>query len=248
MKIQKKGFEFEIPENIMSFWFFPSYPEWEWISFNMYDYFKDDTKSFLDIGAWNGCTALYCSQVYKNVISVECDPYSINDYKRLIEVNNITNTTLIEKAAYNSNTTVTFGPRKQGWNSSMSGIQHTGELTVPTIDVKELITEDLGFIKIDIEGGEEFLFDIIKTFNPEIPVYLSIHWEWYTTKMGMATHITQIVDRYKHIYVIRYEPSIEDDIVNQYTVDEFGRFDIDKYPFFQILLSPREIDPTYLKK
>jgi len=63
-------------------------------------------------------------------------------------------------------------------------------LSIQTIDLSHLIqdyninTYDISLIKVDIEGGEEFilndLYHLYSTYH--IPLYISFHYDWWNNK------------------------------------------------------------------
>lgn len=119
-----------------------------------YNLLLDDVKAsdiLLDVGANIGIFTVLASKKVNKVIAVEPDPYNYKYLKKNIELNNIKNVIISNKAVSNYKG-VTFISSK----GSQSKLAEKGiKINVTTID--ELLNEhniDIDALKMDIEGSE----------------------------------------------------------------------------------------------
>lgn len=171
---------------------------WENETFNILDNFLSPDKIFIDIGAWVGTTSLYGSRKSKYVYSIEADKLSFNDLSKNMNNNCNNNYTLINKAIYHiDNCSVNFGKNlylnNSVLNDSTSHIYTNNQESdafyeIETITIFKILEtvdiNNIGLIKVDIEGGEEYilsdLYNIHTKYN--IPVYISFHYDWWKDK------------------------------------------------------------------
>ena len=175
------------------------YKDWEKERFLVYDRFLSPDKIFIEIGGWIGTSTMYCSRKSKFVYCVEADHESFRDLSKNMEINCDQNYTLINKAMYHiDDIDVTFGKNMflnhSKMNDSTSQILTKNDETyeIKTITIQRLLNdienieniENISLIKVDIEGGEQYilndLFSIHQTHN--IPLYISFHYSWWTDK------------------------------------------------------------------
>lgn len=166
-------------------------------TFEVLDKFLNKNKTFIDLGAWVGATAMYSSRMSKNVICVEADIDSYKDLKMNMENNCENNYNIINKAIYHiNNTAIKFGKNRFLINSDINDgtstiLNTNGEYSyISTITINKIIEdyninyEDISIINVDIEGGEENilsdLYNIHKEYN--IPIYISFHYTWWNNK------------------------------------------------------------------
>ena len=176
------------------------YSNWENETFNIFDNYLDEEKIFIDIGGWIGTTSMYGSRKSKHVYCVEADGKSFIDLRNNCEINCDANCTLINNAIYSvDNIELKFGRNKflnnSKMNDSTSQIYLSDELSdefeiVKTITLNSIIQKyninpyEVSLIKVDIEGGEEYILDdlfyILKKYNT--PLYISFHYDWWKNK------------------------------------------------------------------
>jgi len=176
------------------------YATWEQEKFDVFNRYLSQDKIFIDIGAWIGTTSMYGSRKSKHVYSVEADSQSVSEFEYNMKNNCSANYTLVNRAIYNiDNIDVKFGKNKflngSKMNDSTSQIYSENESSdefynVTTISLERLIEKyainpnDVSLIKVDIEGGEEFIFqhlyDIKMRYH--IPLYISFHHSWWKNK------------------------------------------------------------------
>ena len=106
---------------------------------------------------------MYASKLYTNVIAFEPDTVAAKVLKNHITDNNLTNIKVIEEGLYNTETTVNFGFIGGKYGDSLSSINHPSpvnmKIKTTTIDKAVELYGRPNFLKIDIEGGEEYLID-----------------------------------------------------------------------------------------
>lgn len=172
------------------------FKDWEYATFQVFEKVKNNDKIAIDIGGWIGTTCIWLSKNFKNVICVEPDKKSLAILKQAVSLSNCTNVTISEKAIFNELKTLSFGGFGDLLNTSMSHIKLNDDIAcssdhiVNTITLDSLIKEnnisynDVGFIKCDIEGGEEYILDIITdvSLKYRIPLYISFHYDWWKNK------------------------------------------------------------------
>jgi FkbM family methyltransferase len=173
------------------------YNDWENDTFEVFDNNLDKNKIFIDIGGWIGTTCIYASRYSKSVIVIEADKESFEDLKEnsLINSNNII---FINKCIYNENDIdIMFGSNNHIENSKLN--DSTSQICfnykkdsykIKTITIQQIINEnnikpdEISLIKVDIEGGEEFiledLYNIKMIYNTKI--YVSFHYDWWRNK------------------------------------------------------------------
>ena len=196
-KINKRGVEYvfsdltslpEIHEFIKH-----RFIDWENSTFDIFESVKNPEKIAIDLGAWIGLTGIWLSRHFKEVICVEADKLSFDTLNNNLQSSLCTNVTLINKAIYKEKTTVVFGGNKYRnapLNSSMSQIKNTAtshtDYICETITMYDLIHDYnlVGFIKVDIEGGEENIVEDLLNISTKykIPTYISFHYTWWNNK------------------------------------------------------------------
>jgi beta-1,4-mannosyl-glycoprotein beta-1,4-N-acetylglucosaminyltransferase len=136
---------------------------WENDTFAVFDTYLTQDKDFIDIGGWIGTTSMYGSRKSKHVYCIEADSLAFKDMKRNMEINCESNYTLINKAIYNQDNTISFFGLIKNYNINPNNIS---------------------LIKVDIEGGEEYILDDLFSFYfiYKIPMYISFHYDWWKDK------------------------------------------------------------------
>jgi FkbM family methyltransferase len=181
----------------LNFWL-NIYNNWENETFQVFDNYLDKNKIFIDIGGWIGTTCIYGSRKSKHVYVVEADKESFSYLISNTKLNN-KNITCINKAIYNkSNLELLFGKNNFLENSKLN--DSTSQLYIDsssndcykinTITIHDIFDQyqinqnEISLIKVDIEGGEEYilndLFEIYSSYH--IPMYISFHYSWWKNK------------------------------------------------------------------
>jgi FkbM family methyltransferase len=178
------------------------FSSWELDTFVVFDTYLNKDKIFIDIGGWIGTTCMYGSRKSKHVYVVEADQQSVTYLEKNCR-NNATNITIIPNAIYHtSNNTILFGKNKHLQNSKTNdstsqiyldtdSINDVSSVySVRTICIQDLLKQydidplSISLIKIDIEGGEEFILQDLHILKQEynIPMYVSFHYSWWNDK------------------------------------------------------------------
>lgn len=214
MIIKIKQFTFNV-ESDGQFW--NNIENWEVDSFKVLDKFLNKDNSLIDVGAWNGVLSMYGSQLCDFVYSFEPDKNAFNKLSKNIELNNIKNIKLENKGCSLTNGTQTLYIRCEGDSTSsfidrtMEGYKSKSAIEIDTRRLSEYIKnnkiENIGLIKIDIEGGEIYLLEemkeYIKEYSPNI--FISFHPGWFTEKDKNINDMMEVLSNYKHIYNILLE-------------------------------------------
>lgn len=181
----------------LDFWL-NNYLNWEQNTFDVFDSLLSSDKCFIDIGAWIGTTCIYSSYESKHVYAIEANKLAFKELKHHVDAN-CRNVTCINKAIYNeSDKKVSFGKNKYLSNaryddSTSQILEDNSEETIETIEtitVKDLISRynidinNISLIKVDIEGGEEYILDELLEIHYEynVPMLISFHYAWWNNK------------------------------------------------------------------
>ena len=167
-----------------------NYQDWEKDTFQDFEKVTDKNKTAIDLGAWIGTTSLWLARHFNHVVSVECDPVSIERLRKNVQINDIDNITIIPHPVSHSERLVTIGPREElsyGCNvNTGTAINYIKDekttlfdSTTKTTTLKHIMKgfNDVSFIKCDIEGHEENIIE--EVFAVGVPVHLSFHIPWW---------------------------------------------------------------------
>jgi FkbM family methyltransferase len=190
----------------LSFWE-NVFSNWESETFAVFDKFLQKDKIFIDIGGWVGTTCMYGSRKSREVFCVEADTVSFECLKANCSTNCVENYTLINNAIYNvDDVDVNFGRNSYRSdsliNDSTSHIQQASDDTyqIRTITIDSIVRKyginlsDVSLIKVDIEGGEEYILeDLYKIYKEyKVPLYIGFHLIWWKNKdLDRFTFLTQ---------------------------------------------------------
>lgn len=178
MELTRGDRSFVVAEGHDWFWKIFADGSWEPDTFPIFDKFLDPEKNFVDIGAWIGPTALYAAPRAKQVFAFEPDPIAFQKLVMNLALNRADNVVPYPVAVSDQWKGIPFGA-KTGYGDSMSSqIWAKGDKEVPAVSFAAILVDlQPGFIKIDIEGGEKFLFKgsevLLEQIRPTI--HLSLH-------------------------------------------------------------------------
>lgn len=190
--------------------------------------------NFLDIGANIGYFSLIASRVVGNggiVYSFEPTPHTILRLKTNINLNNLSNIQIVEKAVSNKNGKSLFkipsDKIRNSGRSSMRDIEENNfEVTVETICLDSMLDsfKKIAMIKLDIEGAEglalEGMINLINRDRPRIIMELS---DGYLKQMGYSAEKVICFlrnQRYKVYEVSNQEKEISlNDILGKFQCD-----------------------------
>lgn len=197
IEIRRDGIEFDVqtgPE-YGEFWALFGADTWEPHTLRILRENLKPDQTMLDIGAWIGPTVLYGAQFAKNVIAIEPDPVAYGELQGNLALNpgtearvEVVNVCLAPTSSpvslycggFHHNQSSSFGDSMTSLLPSPVALQQkTVEAEGITIDELEARCDfqDLGFVKMDIEGGEYVLLttmdDFFRTHRPTL--YISFH-------------------------------------------------------------------------
>lgn len=145
------------------------------INSGFYDIFNPYIKDsvVVDCGANVGLFSLHAASLgAKKVVSVEPTEDHVYVLFELLKHNNVSSIIVEQAALFSSNTNLNFYVNVN--NSTMNSLVQYGQgsqlkYSVPALTLKSIIDkhsiDEIGFLKVDIEGSEQYLFDSPKFFN-----------------------------------------------------------------------------------
>jgi FkbM family methyltransferase len=221
---------------------------WEQNTFDVFDFVKNKNKNAIDIGAWVGLTTVWLSNNFNKVLAIEADSAALKALKSNLKHSECNNVEIIDRPIYNKNESIIFGTNqydatysKEPLGSSTSQIKDGGfnenDYTVNSItlsDINKMFPfEDVGFIKVDIEAGEQYIIkELVKyaeIYNLEL--FISFHLQWWK-----HDNILEIINTYEDLFKNTLA-IMSIDLNRQLSVSEFKNY----------LLSGGGSDSFYLK-
>ncbi len=216
---------------------------WEPETFEVFDYVRNIDKSAIDIGAWIGSTTIWLSTAFKEVLAVDGDMVAVEALKANLKTSQCYNTYVLGRPLHSTSAEVVFGTnqyvphyREEGLGASTSQIK-TSEFTqddyvVETITLSQINEifplSQVGFVKVDIEGGEEVILEdlisLAKQYNWEL--WISFHLDWW--KNRNIYRFTEIFNNATDIRVQSMQHKVS-------TSQELVHF-LDRVPFASVYL------------
>lgn len=195
--------------------------------FSMYDRYAKG-KVVVDVGANVGIHSVYLSHLAKAVYAFEPVPQTFDFLKETISLNRCTNITAINSALGDTIGTIQmqiFTPELSGWNSiHMPATEEakpisTQVVPITTLDLlaEEYHLDDIGFIKIDVEGHELEVLQGAHKLLSEARIGV-IQFEVTTMHMKDATPIFNLLKSYGYETTQPYTPSPYD--INYYAISK----------------------------
>jgi len=220
MKIKINNIELQV-ENDMTFW--NNISEWEKYSFEIIDKFINGN-TFVDIGAWNGVLSMYASFKAKEVHSFEPDKIAFKNLENNIKLNSINNIKINNAGASNINGVANLYVRSFG-DSTSSLIERKEEKyhshiieNILTINISEYLSKinNIGLIKIDIEGGEEIVIPSMQDYiiKNKPKMYVSFHPNWFTEKEKTINYFAELFSTNYKIFNILHKEISKQDFIN----------------------------------
>jgi FkbM family methyltransferase len=206
LEIDNNIFEVEIntTPHDTTHWMRINSKQWEPETFELFKLLLNKQKSYIDLGAHIGMTALYSSTLSKHCYAIEPDDVAAKALRNNIKLNSISNITVHEIAINNYTGTMQLGSVAQGNSMSSVFIKHN-VFDVPCQTIETFFVEnainDCNFIKIDVEGAELLILPQAKSFlkNLNIPILLSIHTQQFPNISDMDIIIDSLSD-FKYLY------------------------------------------------
>jgi len=185
--IPKGRFTFKVlgTSGYLDFWESVRNNQWEEETFKVFDRFLDPDHSCIDVGAWIGPTVLYEAQMARQVYALEPDSVAFKELVANVELNAGLQSKIkcLNLALTDQTKPVRLYLGRSAGNSE-SGIlpnysDEYMEVAGVTLDdlIQKYSIENVNFIKIDIEGGEYFIIQSMRSFlyRARPTLYLSLH-------------------------------------------------------------------------
>ncbi len=181
------SFKIRVTKNT-NFWTSLQANTWELNTFKVFDAHLSSNHVFIDLGAWIGSTSLYGAQLAKRTYAFEPDPVAFKELEENVRINlsdgwaqrcNIFNEAISLKTGI-----IKLGSLTNGGDSASSSFftdtktqWEVNAVTFKEFILRENISKEELFIKIDIEGSE---YDLLPTLKPifitcKTVLLLSIH-------------------------------------------------------------------------
>lgn len=189
--------------NVVDHWFWNEYNRsgWEPSTYALMKRYLKPDKNYIDLGTWVGPTVFYAAEIGVNhIYGIEANPVTFDMLKESCRQNDI----LKDKVslwqlcvAKNSFEYVDFGPTNHVIDSSACSVRGSS-CQVKTTTIMDWIEcyniENYNFIKIDIEGSEEFIYnDLIRLSGiKDLVILLSLHPDFWTDKYKVTEMILEI--------------------------------------------------------
>ena len=219
MEIYKNDLSFTVKGSFSEKWFsHKQFQSWENNTFHILDHYANNNLNYIDVGAWIGPTVMYAAQRFKTVIAVEPDRLAFYRLVNNLSVNNFNNIIPVNKCLSYNDDFISFGgngkwgnsestmlvsnPEYSSWEGRWSKEEREKNIKiVETIKIETLIklynVDNIGFIKMDIEGGEMVVIPAMTEFlkiNKPV-LYISLHFCFL-----QFHHIQTILDILFNIY------------------------------------------------
>jgi len=219
MDIYKNNLSFKIKGGFSEKWFSKErFQNWENNTFYIFDHYANLDCNYIDIGAWIGPTVMYAAQKFKKVIAIDPDRLAFYRLTENLSVNNFTNVILVNKCLSYEDGVTSFGgngkwgnsestmlvsdPEYSSWEGRWSKEEREKNIeTVETIKIETILEtynlDNIGFVKMDIEGGEMIVIPAIADFllSNRPVLYISLHFCFL-----QPCHIRDILDILFKIY------------------------------------------------
>lgn len=215
MRVEKNGVFYEVADGYEWFWYGFANGEWEPNTFKAFDAFLTPDSVYVDIGAWIGPTVLYASRVAKKVIAFEPDLVAYRELVRNTGFNNLKKNVISYPIAVSSDWKVMpFGsPATKNFGSSMSSELWgtTAGMGVAAMSFESVLAMMPDFIKIDIEGGERFIFEGLcndMALRATMPtIHLSLHTPWFKDIDEYMNALKKGLEVFPYFYNEALEPT-----------------------------------------
>jgi FkbM family methyltransferase len=173
--------------------------------------FAGNAPRILDLGANIGLSVLYFKRLFPDaqITAFEADPYIFGYLEKNVHGNGFTDVLLINKAAWHENATLKFSSDcADGGRTALAGDENFIE--TDAIDMKEFLkSRQFDFLKMDIEGAEEFVLPACRDLLANLQ-YVFIE---YHSRAGQKQCLDRIVSQLAeagfriHVYSLHYSPS-----------------------------------------
>lgn len=187
LAIERNGKHFFVDEGAHREWWLKTYPIWELETSAFMDKYCNPEKVTLDIGSWNGVHAMYLAQMSKKVFTLEPDPTAFRILQANLACNPELPVTALQLAVSDFNGAIKIMDGGGSGSSILPGVQHThpeiSTVAVSCRTFRQFLTDnaigldDIGFIKMDIEGAEGICIPSMEWFlqGYQGAINLSLH-------------------------------------------------------------------------
>jgi FkbM family methyltransferase len=195
--VTKGDIEIKVSEHPFGMnWWTDIYPTWEQNTFKVFDRFLDSSMEYLDLGFYLGQTIIYAAHKVKNAYGIDLDLVAYNAGIKNINCNNLKNVktkmcAISDKKGYVSLQGVQGGSSRR----IVEKHQQQEQNFVQSLTLQDLSdlwgVNKFDFIKIDIEGAEEFVLpSIVEYCRDKKPIiWLSIHKHYGATSKTIGDFI-----------------------------------------------------------
>lgn len=167
---------------------FPDQQSFAWTYKEIFErkvyFFKSDNRTpyIIDCGANIGVSVIYFKNLFPEckILAIEADPFLCEYLKKNIELNNLKNIQVVQKAVWNETTVMEFLQEKSdsgrlGLNESFE-INQSNKIQVETTLLSDYIDEVVAFLKMDIEGAEWIVLkEIERKLNLVEKIFIESH-------------------------------------------------------------------------
>jgi FkbM family methyltransferase len=173
------------------FWYHASRGHWEKETFMVIKQLVKPKSVFLDVGAWNGVFSLYAHKLEAVVHAIEPDPTAYRELCNNVLENAPANIYCHNLAISDHDGLVRLKTNGDFGNSESTIVNRNDKEKSVTVRGSTLATfcadhfiKKIGFIKMDIEGGEALVIPQAKEFYEryEPPMVISFHPAWLPDK------------------------------------------------------------------
>lgn len=200
--VVKNGRSYDIDDTYVSWgswWGEWARGAWEPETFALFDKYITKDTTYVDIGAWIGPTVLYAAGLAKRCIALEPDPLAHKQLVGNLSANSL-QVDALQEAVADYDGCLKLGNTTLG-DSTTRVSESTNSFEVPCCTFETLATrfnlQDPLFIKIDIEGAEEFALRSA-FFSRKPTVYISIHPYWFKDRTAGLETVFELGYKYKH--------------------------------------------------
>jgi FkbM family methyltransferase len=146
----------------------------------IYSFPAPESATIIDCGANIGLATVYFKKKFPqaNVLAFEPDPEIFTILTQNIKAAHCTEgTTLIQACLSDSVGETTFYRDGADGGTSVTSTTNTEQVTVPTVRLRDYITQPVDFLKIDIEGSE---YTVLKDSLDVLPLVKNIFVEYHS--------------------------------------------------------------------
>ncbi|CUH63711.1 methyltransferase, FkbM family [Thalassovita gelatinovora] len=230
------GENFRVDPYHFAFWRAASNGTWEPGTFDVLASACESDRDVLDIGAWIGPTALFCSRRAHHVYAFEPDPVAFRYLNWNVDLNGIGNISPLPVALSDRDGIARMGSFGDNRGDSQTSLLNPEDKTTG-IDAVTMSWDTLGrqidlerirFVKIDIEGGEFNLLPLMAEFleRHRPALFLSCHAPYLSEEKRSAAMslISEATGCYDRLTDHNLAPLRRDALLSAEAAKGFGAF------------------------